>query len=80
MADGMDEMRREKKSEASMIGTTKRGIGPTYASKALRIGLRAGDFADWTKFTEKYSVFIAHFKNHFPITSFDEKKELDTLR
>ncbi|MGE9266777.1 MAG: adenylosuccinate synthase, partial [Verrucomicrobiales bacterium] len=29
------------------IGTTKRGIGPTYADKANRIGLRLADFRDW---------------------------------
>ena len=28
------------------IGTTKRGIGPTYADKANRIGLRLADFRD----------------------------------
>ena len=32
------------------IGTTKRGIGPTYASKALRIGLRMSDLKDWSSF------------------------------
>jgi adenylosuccinate synthase len=80
MADGMDEDKRKEKNEASMIGTTKRGIGPTYASKALRIGLRAGDLHDWKSFVEKYKVFIAHFKNHFPVGAFDEKKELDQLR
>ena len=44
-----------------MIGTTKRGIGPTYASKALRISLRAGDLTDWDLFLEKYNVFIDRF-------------------
>lgn len=63
-----------------MIGTTKRGIGPTYGSKALRIGLRCGDLADWDSFKEKYSAFIARFKQHFPVTDFDEAKELDELR
>lgn len=77
MADGMDEDKRKGVNEASMIGTTKRGIGPTYASKALRIGLRAGDLADWTLFLEKYNAFIAHFKNHFPVGEFDQQKELD---
>ncbi len=28
-----------------LIGTTKRGIGPCYADKASRVGIRAGDFA-----------------------------------
>ena len=80
MADGMDEDKRKEKNEASMIGTTKRGIGPTYASKALRIGMRAGELADWDKFLEKYKTFITNFKNHFPVGDFDEKKELDQLR
>jgi adenylosuccinate synthase len=43
---------------ASAIGTTKKGIGPTYASKALRIGLRMGDLHDWKRFEEKYNKFI----------------------
>jgi len=77
LADGMDEDKRKAKDEKTMIGTTKRGIGPTYASKALRIGLRCGDLHDWTSFVEKYKTFIAHFKNHFPVGEFDEKKELD---
>jgi len=62
LADGMEEDRRLKKDESTMIGTTKRGIGPTYASKALRIGLRAGDLADWTLFKEKYNTFIDRFQ------------------
>ncbi|MBD3421579.1 MAG: adenylosuccinate synthase [Chitinivibrionales bacterium] len=33
----------EKYKENSQIGTTKRGIGPAYADKAQRIGLRVGD-------------------------------------
>ena len=28
------------------LGTTKRGIGPTYADKALRVGLRVQDLLD----------------------------------
>ena len=63
-----------------MIGTTKRGIGPTYASKALRIGLRAGDLADWDLFLEKYNVFVDRFTQHFDVGNFDKKAELDQLR
>lgn len=48
----------EKAKGGSAIGTTKRGIGPTYASKALRIGLRVGDLRDWASFEEKYKHFI----------------------
>ncbi|MCF2136416.1 MAG: adenylosuccinate synthase [Candidatus Thorarchaeota archaeon] len=33
----------EEAKGASRVGTTKRGIGPTYADKISRIGLRVGD-------------------------------------
>ena len=49
-ADGASEETLEKAGGDTAIGTTRRGIGPTYASKALRIGLRAGDLADWSSF------------------------------
>jgi adenylosuccinate synthase len=35
------------------IGTTGRGIGPAYADKAARTGIRVGDLADWGLFTGK---------------------------
>jgi adenylosuccinate synthase len=38
------------------IGTTKRGIGPTYADKANRIGLRLADFRDPEKARELISL------------------------
>ena len=79
-ADGMDEDKRLAEGNNQMIGTTKRGIGPTYASKALRIGLRCGDLADWDTFVEKYNKFIERFEAHFPVKNFDKKAELDQLR
>ena len=36
------------------LGTTKKGIGPTYASKIQRFGLRVGDLRNWKHFTTKY--------------------------
>jgi adenylosuccinate synthase len=38
---------------SAKIGTTGRGIGPAYADKALRTGIRLGDMADWDGFIEK---------------------------
>lgn len=38
---------REASLGDKKIGTTKRGIGPTYADKANRIGLRLADFRNW---------------------------------
>ena len=37
---------REAELAGKQIGTTKRGIGPAYASKATRNGVRVGDLAD----------------------------------
>ncbi len=37
---------REAALGENKIGTTKRGIGPTYADKANRIGIRLADFLD----------------------------------
>jgi adenylosuccinate synthase len=39
----LDEIRETRKTEGTSIGTTKRGIGPTYADKSARVGLRIAD-------------------------------------
>ncbi len=39
----LDELQEQARSGKHKIGTTKRGIGPTYADKAARWGLRVGD-------------------------------------
>ena len=40
------------------LGTTKRGIGPAYADKAARIGLRVQDLTDEKIFREKLDVVL----------------------
>jgi adenylosuccinate synthase len=40
-------------SLSSKIGTTRRGIGPSYSDKALRIGIRAGDVFDMDYLRER---------------------------
>jgi adenylosuccinate synthase len=47
--DGIEEERRGGKS----IGTTRRGIGPTYTDKVARYGLRVQDLLDMAVFEEK---------------------------
>ena len=39
LLDGLEEERRSK----GALGTTRRGIGPVFADKAARLGIRAGD-------------------------------------
>jgi adenylosuccinate synthase len=42
----------------AQLGTTKRGIGPTYADKAARIGLRVQDLTDPKIFRQKLEVAL----------------------
>jgi adenylosuccinate synthase len=49
--------------EARRLGTTGRGIGPTYVDKARRIGLRVGDLLDPLGFREKLH-FVLNRKYH----------------
>jgi adenylosuccinate synthase len=44
---------REAALGETAIGTTRRGIGPTYADKAARTGLRAGQMDDPEAFAER---------------------------
>lgn len=48
----LDELIEERGGKYK-IGTTKNGIGPCYADKYSRIGLRVCDLVDWDVFQEK---------------------------
>ncbi|HEX9696951.1 MAG TPA: adenylosuccinate synthase [Actinomycetota bacterium] len=62
----------------SQLGTTKRGIGPAYADKASRIGLRVQDLLDMKIFEQKLEVVlkernavIAKIYNRLPLKAVD---------
>lgn len=67
--DGIYEDLRE-----NPIGTTKRGIGPTYSNKALRVGMRMGDLVGATqeslksKLKETYSTIRSLFEERMCVT------------
>jgi adenylosuccinate synthase len=50
---------RESQKGGKKIGTTKRGIGPAYADKASRTGLRTGDLLRPDVLNEKLTAHIA---------------------
>lgn len=58
----IDEYQEEAKGE-NKIGTTKCGIGPCYADKYQRIGLRMGDLEDFERFKQKLA-FVLKLKNN----------------
>jgi adenylosuccinate synthase len=49
----------EKWRGAGRIGTTGRGIGPCYADKAARTGLRVGDLVDRERLRTRLTAFLA---------------------
>lgn len=53
----LDEL-SENQLQEYKIGTTKRGIGPCYADKYARIGLRVGDLIDFESFQRKLSMTL----------------------
>lgn len=57
----LDELEEESDSKYR-VGTTKNGIGPCYADKYSRIGMRMCDLRDWDVFCEKLKETLA-FKN-----------------
>src|ERR687895_1393432 len=48
----------ERRLGKNRLGTTKRGIGPAYADKATRVGLRVQDLLDPKIFAEKLEIAL----------------------
>lgn len=59
LLDGLEEEARGGKA----LGTTRRGIGPTYADKVARLGIRTGDLLDKEVFLERLRS-ILDYKNN----------------
>ncbi|CAD6216148.1 GSCOCG00004366001-RA-CDS [Cotesia congregata] len=75
--DGMQEL--EKGSQS--LGTTKKGIGPTYSNKTTRNGLRIGDLmGDFDKFSEKFNTLVETYRRMFPFLHVDIKSELERYK
>ena len=58
LLDALEEERRSK----GALGTTRRGIGPAFADKVARLGIRAGDLLDKDTFRSRLSAAL-EFKN-----------------
>lgn len=75
--DGLQELEKGTQS----LGTTKKGIGPTYSSKAARNGLRIGDLlGDFDKFSQKFNTLVTSYQKMFPALHVDIKAELDRYK
>jgi len=74
----------ELEDRSSNIGTTKRGIGPTYADKITRIGFRMCDIVDGKEEFEKRFKAQVDYKNRiiqeiYNEEGFDYRELLDKL-
>lgn len=77
MVDGIQESGRGK----HVIGTTKKGIGPTYASKATRNGLRMCDLiGDFDLFSEKYRKIVDFYLSHHDDLEVNVEEDLKKLK
>jgi adenylosuccinate synthase len=68
----------ERRLGKNKLGTTKRGIGPAYADKAARVGIRAQDLLDPKIFRQKLDVvlkeknqILARVYNRLPLSASD---------
>lgn len=55
---------KREKDSGGLIGTTKKGIGPTYEAKAARTGLRLGEYVD-TKLRNKWIADMKESDSQF---------------
>jgi len=69
---------REKARGSRAIGTTGRGIGPTYEDKVSRRGLRLGDALDSTGFAAKLEEVMAY--HNFALEHFFKAEPVDVQR
>jgi adenylosuccinate synthase len=74
---------RERRLGRLQIGTTRRGIGPAYADKATRIGIRVQDLVDPKILREKIELAAAEknvwLERVYELGPFDADEVLTTL-
>merc|ERR1719340_149491 len=79
--DGMQESNREGLANTTKLGTTKKGIGPTYASKMNRTGVRVADLMDnFSDFSNKFSILADNYMASFPGLKVDKAAEIERYR
>ena len=71
---------REAELAGNKIGTTKRGIGPAYASKFTRNGIRVGDLANSEAFANKLRTLVDDAARRFDDFQYDVDAELVAYR
>jgi adenylosuccinate synthase len=77
MVDGLEEV----ELGGGMIGTTKKGIGPTYSTKMTRSGLRMCDLFDEAIFEAKLRRLATGFQRRFgDLLKYNVEEEIATYK
>uniref|UniRef100_A0A8C2Y3S6 Adenylosuccinate synthetase n=1 Tax=Capra hircus TaxID=9925 RepID=A0A8C2Y3S6_CAPHI len=78
--DGLQEVQRQAQ-EGKNIGTTRKGIGPAYSSKAARTGLRICDLlSDFDEFSSRFKSLAQQYQSMFPSLDVDTEGQLKRLK
>lgn len=76
----LDQMQEQKKGDKK-VGTTGRGIGPSYAAKIARTGFRIHELLNFETFSKKFHSEITNLKNSNQINDdYDGTRELEYYR
>lgn len=78
----VDAWQEKARGPSKSIGTTRKGIGPAYTSKATRNSVRVGELADWDAFTVQYEALADAHDRLYPglEKEYDRKGELQRLK
>ena len=68
----LDGLFEELKDDSKKVGTTKKGIGPTYSDKYSRIGIRMCDFIDEEIFKDKLTDNLNYYNQLFKLFGKEE--------
>ncbi|KAM9708653.1 adenylosuccinate synthetase isozyme 1 [Menidia menidia] len=80
VVDGLQETERQA-TEGKNIGTTKKGIGPAYSSKASRTGLRVCDLlGDYKDFSTRFKNLVHQYQSMYPSLTVDVEDQLKKLK
>ena len=76
--DGLVEKSRSETEGITKIGTTKKCIGPTYATKMMRSGVRVADLMDdFENFKLLFNSLADESISHYPDLKIDREKEFE---
>lgn len=77
LVDGLEEVELAKGGEKKAIGTTRKGIGPAYSTKATRSGVRISEIFNEELFNAKLRELARGYKERYgDLLKYDVEEEI----